>query len=211
MMEARKEDIQMKGKVTVILRGYTYEQIRSVCHVLLKSTKISDVEITLNTPNALESIEKITQEFNDNLNIGAGTVITFDELKSAIQCGAKFILSPVGFTKDMIDYCHERNVTVIPSAFTPSEILTQFQYGADIIKVFPANELSKNYAKKVCEPLGDYPLMAVGGVNAENVKKHFEGGYQYVGTAGGLFNKQDILAMNEDNMLQSLRAFEENL
>lgn len=198
----------MQGHVTTILRGFKYEQVKSVCNVLAKSEKIKNVEITLNTPDVFETLKKICTEFDGQLFVGAGTVITFDDLKKAIDCGVKFVLSPAGYTKEMIDYCHEKGVIAIPSGLTPTEILTQFQYGADIVKVFPANEFSKSYAKKVCEPLGNYPLMAVGGVNANNVREHFDGGYQYVGTAWGLFNKQDVIDMNEDNMLKSVKEFE---
>lgn len=198
----------MKGNVTAILRGFTYEQVKSVCEVLEQSEKIKNVEITLNTEDAFEIIRKIIFEFGNTLNIGAGTVITLDDLRKVVECGVSFVLSPTGYTKEMIEYCHKRNVTVISSGFTPTEILTQFQYGADIVKVFPANELSKGYAKKICEPLGNYPLMAVGGVNATNVREHFEGGYQYVGTCWGLFRKQDVLEMNKEGMLQSLKEFE---
>lgn len=201
----------MKGKVTAIQRGFSYEQVRSVCRVLVQSEKIKNVEITMNTPNALDIISKITDEFQGTLNIGAGTVITFRELKQVLERNVKFVLSPTGYTKEMVAYCHERNVTAIPAALTPSEILTQFENGADIVKVFPANEFSRGYAKKVCEPLGNYPLMAVGGVNAGTVKEYLEGGYQYVGTCWGLFKKQDVLEQNEEGMLQSVREFEANM
>ncbi len=198
----------MKGNVTTILRGFNYEQVRSVCRVLVGSEKIKNVEITLNTPDAFTTIKKITEEFGKELNIGAGTVITFEELKKAIDCNVAVVLSPCGYTKEMIDYCHEHNVTAIPSGLTPSEIQTQFDYGADIVKVFPANEFSKSYAKKVLEPLGNHPLMAVGGVNDKNVKEHLDGGYQYAGTCWGLFEKADVLEMNEENMALSVKKFE---
>ncbi len=198
----------MKGTVTTILRGFSYEKVRCVCEALCQSEKIKNVEITLNTPNAYETIEKIAKEFKDRLSIGAGTVKTFDELKKVIDCGIEFVLSPCGYTKEMIDYCHDHNVIAIPAAFTPSEIFTQYSYGADIIKVFPANELSKGYAKKAMEPLGDIPLMAVGGVNATNVKEHFDGGYKYVGTCWGLFKKEDVENMNMEGLVNSIKEFE---
>lgn len=201
----------MEGCVISILRGYTYEQVKAVCDTLCKSNKIKNVEITLNTEHALEIINKISNEYGDRLHIGAGTVVTFDEVKAAINAGARFVLSPVGYTKAMIDYCHEHQVIAIPAAFTPHEIYTQIHYGADIVKVFPANELSWNYASKVMEPLGDLPLLAVGGVNAENVAEVLMSGYHYVGSAGGIFSKKDILECNHEQLLCSLRKFEQAL
>lgn len=201
----------MEGCVISILRGYTYEQVKAVCDTLCQSRKIKNVEITLNTENAIEIIRNISKEYGDRLHIGAGTVVTFEEVKAAIDAGARFVLSPVGYTKAMIDYCHEHNVIAIPAAFTPHEIYTQIQNGADIVKIFPANELSWNYAHKVMEPLGDLPLLAVGGVNAENVLEVLKSGYHYVGSAGGIFSKKDILECNHEQLLHSLRQFEQAL
>lgn len=140
--------MRMKGNVTAIQRGFTYEQVRSVCRVLVQSEKIKNVEITLNTPDALGILSKIAEEFQGALNIGAGTVITFRDLKQVLERDISFVLSPTGYTKEMIEYCHERKVTAIPAALTPSEILTQFENGADIVKVFPANEFSKGTQRR---------------------------------------------------------------
>lgn len=202
----------MKGQVTVILRGYTYEQVKTVCDVLKMGTKVKNVEISLNTEGALDTIQKIVSQYQGELCIGAGTVVDFDDLKAVISLGVSFVLSPVGFTQEMIHYCKEHHVTSIPAALTPSEIYHQIQMGADMIKVFPANEVSWNYAKKVCEPLGTLPLMAVGGVNRGNVKEVLtKGGYTYAGSAGGIFKKEDILQQNQKNLKKSLLIFEEQL
>ena len=99
----------------------------------------------------------------------------------------------------------------VPGAFTPTEIAHAFALGADIVKVFPANEVSYSYAKKVCEPLGNLPLMAVGGVTTENIAEVFAGGYAYVGTANGIFNKNDILAENKTALKQSVYKLTEEL
>lgn len=210
-IKLRKGKKTMKGKVVSILRGYTYEQVKAVCNALVQGDKVKNVEITMNTPNALEIIKKITEEFNDRLSVGAGTVVTFDELKAVTEYDVKFVLAPVSYTKEMIDYCHSKNVLAIPAAYTPTEIYTQLCYGADVVKVFPANELSKSYANKVKETLKNCTLMAVGGVNASNVNEHFAGGYQYVGTANGIFKKADILSENVEGLLKSLKEFEANL
>lgn len=198
------------GSVTQILRGYTYEQVRTVVSVLVGS-KIKNVEITLNSDDPYTTLKKISEEFSDYLNIGAGTVISFDELKNASDVGATFALSPVMMTRDMLDFCKEKNIRSIPGAFTPSEIRQCILDGADIVKVFPANEISHTYASKVLEPLGSYPLMAVGGITAANVKEAFLGGYSYVGTAGGIFKKKDIIEMNVKALKEELQFFEENL
>ena len=188
------------SKVTMILRGYTYEQVRCVAEVLINSSYVKNMEITLNTSNAYEIIKKIADEFQGRLHIGAGTVQTYDELVQAIAAGAVFVLSPRKMNQKMLDYCKQHNVIAVPGAFTPSEIAESLEMGADIVKVFPANE-----------PMGELPLMAVGGIQAGNVKKALQSGYTYVGTAGGLFEKEDIQNMRKDHMLKSLEVFEKEL
>lgn len=196
------------GKVTMILRKYTYEQVRSVAEVLLDSQYVRNMEIVLNTENAYDIIRKISAEYRGRLNIGAGTVQTYDELLKAIDAGAEFVLSPRMMTEQMLQHCRDQGILSVPGAFTPSEIADQIEKGADIIKVFPANELSFGYAKKVCEPLGDLALMAVGGIHRDNVKEALASGYRYVGTAGGLFPKEAILSMDQEKLAENLRLFE---
>ena len=196
------------GKVTMILRKYTYEQVRSVAEVLLDSQYVRNIEIALNTENAYDIIRKISAEYRGRLNIGAGTVQTYDELLKAIDAGAEFVLSPRMMTEQMLQHCRDQGILSVPGAFTPSEIADQIEKGADIIKVFPANELSLGYAKKVCEPLGDLALMAVGGIHRDNVKEALASGYRYVGTAGGLFPKEAILSMDQEKLAENLRLFE---
>ena len=197
------------SKVTMILRGYNVEQVRTVAEVLLHAKHVRNMEITLNTENAYEIIRTISDEYQDKLNIGAGTVQTYDELKKAVDAGAKFVLSPRQMTADMLAYCKKKGIVSVPGSFT--EIGEQFEMGADIVKVFPANELSMKYAKKVCEPMGNLKLMAVGGINRGNVREALDSGYKYVGTAGGLFPKEQILQMDKEKMLISLKEFEAEL
>ena len=199
------------SKVTMILRGYNVDQVRAVAEVLLQAKHVRNMEITLNTDNAYKIIRTISDEFQGKLNIGAGTVQTYDELVKAVEAGAKFVLSPRQMTSDMLAYCKKKGIVSVPGSFTPSEIGEQFAMGADIVKVFPANELSLKYAKKVCEPMGDLKLMAVGGINKENVREALDSGYKYVGTAGGLFPKDQIVQMDKARMLMSLKEFEAEL
>lgn len=197
------------SKATMILRGYNYEQVKTVAEVLLESTHVRNMEVTLNTENAFEIIRKISSEFKDRLNIGAGTVQTYEELVQAVQAGATFVLSPYQMTKQMLEYCKEKNVYSIPGSFTPSEIAQSFKDGADCVKVFPANEVSLSYAKKLIEPMGDMKLMAVGGINETNVGIALNSGYAYVGSAGGIFRKEDILSQNKENLKKTLQIFEQ--
>lgn len=196
---------------TGIFRGYTYEQVKAAAEVLLDSRHVRNMEITLNTEGVFDTIRRIADEYGDRLNVGAGTVLDIEGLKRAADCGARFVLAPDMMTAEMIDFCRENDIVSVPGAYTPSEIRECFHRGCDVVKVFPANELSHSYAKKVCEPMGNLPLMAVGGVNADNVVEVIEGGYAYVGTAGGIFKKADLLACDEDALRASLETFDREL
>ena len=179
------------SKVTVILRGYKYETVRNICLAIEKTRHIRNLEITLNTEDALNIISKISNEFGDRLNIGAGTVTNLNSAKSAIKAGARFILSPTVLEKEVVDYAKEEGVITVCGALTPSEILQGINNGCNIIKIFPVSTISKSYFKDIRAPLGNFPIMAVGGVNKENAKVFFEDGANYIGL-GGLFSSKTL-------------------
>ena len=197
-------------KVTVILRGYTYSQIRTVVKNLI-GTELKAVEITMNTPGALDCIQKISEEFGDKILIGAGTVLTYEEAQQSIEAGAAFLLAPTVFSKEILDLCKEKGVVSVPGAFSPSEIYRSFEDGADIVKVFPAARLGSKYLTDIQAPLGKLPLMVVGGVNTGNLEEYFRAGASYAGIASVIFNKDDILQENEVNLKESIKAIEEKI
>lgn len=198
------------SKVTVILRGYTYEDTKTVMEALVQTT-IRAVEITLNTENSLETIEKISKEYGDRIVVGAGTVKNIDDARKAIKAGAKFILSPIVLEKEVIDVCKENNVMSVIGAMTPSEVWTCYENGADIIKVFPANSVGKTYIKDIKAPLGDIEIMAVGGVSVENAKDFLKNGADYIGIGSNLFNKKDVTSKNMEALLNSIRKLEQEM
>lgn len=200
-------NVENLSKITIILRGYTYEETRTIVEVLSKS-KINSVEITLNTQGAKEILKKIIAEYGDRMTIGAGTVVTKQDLLDVIKIGVKFVLSPVIWDKEMFDICKENNVISIPGAFTPSEIYQSFQNGADIVKIFPAGVVTPKFFKDIMAPLGPLKLMAVGGVNEKNVTEYFASGAGYAGIGSGIFNKEDVVNKNYERMAEQVRALE---
>lgn len=194
------------SQVTVILRGYTYEQVYTVCKVI-EGSSIQNVEITTNSPGVFETVKEIKENFT-HLNVGVGTVLNMDHAKAAVEAQADFILSPILLSDEIIKYCIENNVTCVTAAFSASEIYKAMLAGASVIKIFPANSLAKSYAKDVKAPLGNVDLMAVGGVGKENAKEYLNGGYKYLGIGSGIFKKEDIEDMNEERLRKSLEEFE---
>lgn len=200
-------------EVTIILRGYTYEEINTVIEVLKESNNKERyaLEISLNSPNVFDSITKLQNNYGAEFYIGAGTVLNLEDAMKAVDAGAEFILSPINLDKSIIDYCKYNNVLTIPAASTPTEIYKMKDYGADIVKVFPARALKPIYFKDIQSPLGKIPLMAVGGVNAENTKDYFDNGSSYVGIGSGIFNSKDIKDQNKGRMNESLNYFEDRI
>jgi 2-dehydro-3-deoxyphosphogluconate aldolase/(4S)-4-hydroxy-2-oxoglutarate aldolase len=99
----------------------------------------------------------------------------------------------------------------VPSAFTPSEVWNMFQMGADIVKIFPAGTLGSKYMSDLQAPLNAMPLMAVGGVNADNCQEFFDNRATYVGIGSGIFHPQNILSMDDAGIKADIDAFEKKV
>lgn len=197
-------------KVTVILRGYETDQVLCVVEQLV-GTRVNSVEVTSNSPQAMQSIAAARKEFGSEVHIGAGTITDLDLAKRAVDAGAEFMLSPIMFTKEMFDYAKQNDVITVPAAFSPSEVVKMFDMGADIVKVFPAGQLGPEYIKAVQAPLGKLPLMVVGGVSTQNVQSYFDKGAAYAGIGSGIFDPEDIRACNKDNLAAAIKRLEENI
>jgi 2-dehydro-3-deoxyphosphogluconate aldolase/(4S)-4-hydroxy-2-oxoglutarate aldolase len=122
------------------------------------------LEVTMNSPGAADMIRKLSTDYEDRLNIGAGTVCTIADLNEALAAGASFIVTPV-LVEEVIIAAVERNVPIFPGAYTPSEIYRAWSLGASMIKVFPATKLGPEYIKDVLAPLPQIRLLPTGGVN----------------------------------------------
>lgn len=197
-------------KVTVILRGYNYEQARCVVKNMA-GTKLGAVEVAMNTPNAAEIIKKVADEFGNEVLVGAGTVISEERAHAAVEAGAKFALSPICFTEGIFRICKENGLLTVPSAFSPSEVWRMVEMGADIVKIFPAGTLGAKYIKDIQAPLNSMPLMVVGGVNADNCQEFFDNGATYAGIGSGIFDPKHIVEMDEAGIKADIRAFEQKV
>lgn len=198
-------------KLTIIMRGYSVEQAEAILKAMNGFEKDYAVEMTLNTENALENIKRLNAQFGDKIKIGAGTVRTIEDAKAAYAAGAKFLLGPHVFTKEMLAFANEKNILAVPAAMTPSEIDEMFKNGADIVKVFPAAVVTPRFFKDVQAPLGKLPLMGVGGVSTDNARAFFENQASYLGLGSGMFNKEDLKELNIPNLAKSLQLLLERI
>ncbi|MBX2843821.1 MAG: bifunctional 4-hydroxy-2-oxoglutarate aldolase/2-dehydro-3-deoxy-phosphogluconate aldolase [Flammeovirgaceae bacterium] len=188
-----------------ILRNYTQEQIFNILPVY-KEAGFYNVEITMNTPDAVELIRYASKNFGRNLNVGAGTVCNTKELEAALKAGAQFIVSPV-VEEELIQDCVDRKIPVFPGAFTPTEIYQAWTFGASMVKVFPATKLGLTYIKEVKAPLDQIKLLPTGGVDLENFIEFLEAGSSGLGMGGNLFKKEFIQKNDWDGLKNHLKQF----
>ncbi len=144
---------------------------------------ICALEITLNSPDALNGIAQLRARATTNLLIGAGTVLSVEAVHAAIQAGAQFIVTP-DTDENVIAACAAHNVPIIPGAYTATEIKRAFNAGAIAVKLFPAENPS--YLKAIRAPLNYIPLMATGGVTLDNAAAFMDAGAALLGVGSAL-------------------------
>jgi len=156
----------------------------------LQTGGLDCVEITMTTPHALQVIEEASEKLDDVL-MGAGTVLDAPTARQAIIAGARFIVTPT-VELDVIKMARRYGVVVIAGAMTPTEILTAWEAGADIVKVFPANILGPGYLKALHGPLPQILLAPTGGITAENAGEFIRAGAAIVCAGGWLVDKKAV-------------------
>jgi len=148
------------------------------------------LEITMTTPGALRAIEEAREELPDVL-MGAGTVLDAPTARQAILAGAQFLVTPT-VELDVIEVAHRYGVPVIPGAMTPTEILTAWEAGADMVKVFPAEVLGPRFVKAVHGPLPQIPLVPTGGITADNAGEFIRAGAALVCAGSWLVDRTAV-------------------
>jgi len=148
------------------------------------------VEITMTTPGALRAIEEAAGKL-DGVLMGAGTVLDAATARQAILAGAEFLVTPT-VELDVIEMAHRYGVVVIPGAMSPTEILTAWEAGADMVKVFPASVLGPSYLKAVRGPLPQIPLVPTGGITGDNAGEFIRAGAALVCAGGWLVDKKVV-------------------
>ncbi len=171
-------------RVIAIARGMEYDDLRRLVRALIDG-RIRLAEVTLNSKGALNSIAKLKEMYQDEIHIGAGTVLNLQAVKDAVSAGAEFIVTP-NMNKQVISYCAERDILITPGAFTPTEIIEAVQFGAKYVKVFPIRSLGAGYIKDILAPLSDVKLIAVGGVDDKNAGQYMGAGAYGLGVGGNL-------------------------
>lgn len=152
----------------------------------LRHGGIAVVEVTLTVPGAEQVIEALRKNFDGSLLVGAGTVLNAASAERCLNAGAQFIVSP-GFNAATVDFAKARDVLVMAGALTPTEILTAWESGTDIVKVFPCNAVGgASYIKLLKGPFPQIPFIPTGGVNLQTAADFIHAGSEALGIGGEL-------------------------
>jgi 2-dehydro-3-deoxyphosphogluconate aldolase/(4S)-4-hydroxy-2-oxoglutarate aldolase len=193
----KKEEIlkglKRLGAIAIIRMGNS-EKLLKVCEAIHEGG-VSAIEITMTTPNALSVIENLSKIMGDEIIVGVGTVLDPQTAVDAINAGAQFVVSP--FLKStIVETVKKLNMPVMPGAFTPTEIQTAYEQGADIVKVFPADVVGMAFFKALKGPMPYLKLMPTGGVTLTNAGEWLRAGAYAVGIGTALLDKK---ATDENN------------
>ncbi len=173
----------------------------------VKAGGVTFIEITMSVQGAIDVIKDLTKKYKDEIVMGAGTVLDPETGRAALLAGAQFIVSPA-LNIDLIHLAHRYSAVVIPGAMTPTEILTAWNAGADMVKVFPAAQLGgPEYIKSVRGPLPQILLVPTGGVNLQNAAAFIKAGCVALGVGGELVDKKALKEKKFDVLTENARAF----
>lgn len=187
----------LETKIVAIIRGANPKDVLQIVNALYKGG-IKVLEITLNSPKALPVIEEVSEQMQQQVLVGAGTVLDAETARAAIAAGAKFIISPT-LDRETIKMTKRYGIVSIPGAYTPTEIVTAYATGGDIIKVFPASS-GIQYIKDIRGPLAHIPLMPTGGINLKNINDYHKAGAVAFGIGSALVDTKNEIT--EDYLQQ---------
>lgn len=191
--------------VVAVVRLPSGEQLLDVA-AAIEAGGLGVIEFTMTTPGATEAIAAASAAMGDRVVIGAGTVLDGATARMAINAGARFIVAPT-LSRETIEVCHRYGAVVIPGAYTPTEILTAWEWGADLVKVFPAASLGPRYFKDVLAPLPQVRLVPTGGVDLETAGSFIAAGAVAVAVGSNLVDPKLVAAGDFDTITERARAF----
>ena len=212
-MEKSTLDLIKENKIIAIIRGIPSDMIVDTAKALVEGG-IHMMEVTFDHSGpegineTLRSISLLKEQMQGMIHVGAGTVLTLEEVDAAWKCGAEYMISP-NVDEKVIRRTKELGLVSMPGAFTPSEIVDAYNYGGDIIKMFPAGLLGVSYMKAVLGPLSHIPLAAVGGVTPENLHEFMNIGVNCFGIGGNLVNRSLVSSRDFKGITERGKAFRE--
>jgi 2-dehydro-3-deoxyphosphogluconate aldolase/(4S)-4-hydroxy-2-oxoglutarate aldolase len=191
--------------IVAIVRSPDSQQLVDVARALADGG-VTIVEITMTVPDALDVVRQVRDALGDRILLGAGTILDPETARAAIVAGAEYLVTPT-VNVEVIRLCHRYSKLVMPGAFTPTEILTAWEAGADIVKVFPAEVLGPAYFKALRGPLPQVRAMPTGGVDLTTAADFLQAGACCLGIGSQLVEPKAVAAGNFDRIRDLARQY----
>lgn len=193
--------------VVAVLRGLDPDDVVPVAQATVEGG-IRVVEVTADSPGAMEAIETVASDLGDDALVGAGTVLDAETARAALLAGAEFVVSP-SLHHDVIEVCNRYGVPVIPGIATPTEAVRAYEAGADLVKLFPASALGPEYLAALSGPLSQIPVVPTGGITADNAGAFVEAGAVAVGAGSAILDAEAVNRGDYDAVTERARALVE--
>jgi 2-dehydro-3-deoxyphosphogluconate aldolase/(4S)-4-hydroxy-2-oxoglutarate aldolase len=191
--------------IVAVIRSPDSAQLIDVARALADGG-VTVVEITMSVPNALDVLRQVRQALGDRILLGAGTILDAETARAALLAGAEYLVAPT-LNLDVIRLCRRYDKLVMPGAFTPTEILTAWEAGADIVKVFPADVVGPPFFKALQGPLPQIRLMPTGGVDLGTAAAFLKAGACCLGVGGQLVEPKAVAERNFDRIRDLARQY----
>lgn len=204
--QSNLERVHQTGIVAVI-RSASGERLVDVAEALLAGG-VDVMEVTFTVPHAQEVLARVAERLGSKILLGAGTVLDPETARIALLSGAEFIVSPT-VNLDVIRLCRRYDKLVMPGAFTPTEVLSAWEAGADIVKIFPSEVTGPTYLKALSGPLPQIRMMPTGGVNLDSAAAFLRAGAFALGVGGSLVDPKAVAAGDLSKIETLARQFVE--
>src|SRR5947199_7158344 len=191
--------------IVAVVRSPDSQQLVEAARALADGG-VTVVEITMTVPNALDVVRAVRVALGDRLLLGAGTILDPETARAALLAGAEYLVAPT-VNLDVIKLCQRYDKLVMPGAFTPTEILTAWEAGADIVKVFPAEVVGPAFFKALRGPLPQIRLMPTGGVDLNTAADFLKAGACWLGVGGQLVEPKAVAARDFDRIRDLARQY----
>jgi 2-dehydro-3-deoxyphosphogluconate aldolase/(4S)-4-hydroxy-2-oxoglutarate aldolase len=191
--------------IVAVVRSPDSQQLVEACRALADGG-VTVVEITMTVPSALDVLRQVRLALGDRLLLGAGTILDPETARAALLAGAEYVVAPT-INLDVIRLCQRYDKLVMPGAFTPTEVLTAWEAGADIVKVFPADVVGPAFFKALRGPLPQVRLMPTGGVDLKTAADFLKAGACCLGVGGQLVEPKAVAERNFDRIRELARQY----
>jgi 2-dehydro-3-deoxyphosphogluconate aldolase/(4S)-4-hydroxy-2-oxoglutarate aldolase len=191
--------------IVAVVRSPDSQQLVDVVRALADGG-VSVVEITMTVPDALSVLRQVRQSLGERVLLGAGTILDPETARAALLAGAEYLVAPT-LNLDVIRLCQRYSKLVMPGAFTPTEILTAWEAGADIVKVFPAEVVGPTFFKAMRGPLPQVRLMPTGGVDLNTAADFLRAGACCLGLGSQLVEPRAVAERNFDRIRDLARQY----